>query len=116
MRFLGFLFFFLHHLSKFIIHQRRNIGNKKKSIASDPDVDESRFAFVIEYDSYVGKRNGLRNLDIPKIYPSRLYSAPSREIVPFSASDGYARFTVDRLDIMQTVVAPGYFAEPRKDA
>jgi hypothetical protein len=34
--------------------------------------DESRFAFLIEDDSDVAKRNGLKKLEIPKIRPSQL--------------------------------------------
>ena len=34
--------------------------------------DESRFAFLIEDDSDVAKRNGLKKLEIPKIKPSQL--------------------------------------------
>jgi hypothetical protein len=35
-------------------------------------VDEGRFAFIIEDDSDVAKRNGFRKLEIPRVMPSRL--------------------------------------------
>lgn len=34
--------------------------------------DEDRFAFIIEDDSDVAKRNGFKKLEIPLVYPSRL--------------------------------------------
>ena len=45
--------------------------------------EEGRFAFVIEDDSDVGKRNGLRKLTVPKIYPSRLDKSTSSDFALF---------------------------------
>lgn len=42
---------------------------------------------------------------------AELYRAPSRTPVHFTESDDRAEFVLDRLHIMETIVAPGYFAD-----
>ena len=45
--------------------------------------DADRFGFLIEDDSDVAKRNGLKKLEIPKVSPSRLDSATSSDFALF---------------------------------
>jgi len=46
-------------------------------------VDADRFAFLIEDDSDVAKRNGLKKLEIPRIRPSRLESETASDLALF---------------------------------
>lgn len=45
--------------------------------------EKGRFAFLLEDDSDVGKRNGLRKLEIPFVYPSRLEKTTASEFALF---------------------------------
>ena len=56
--------------------------------SQEDDVDEDRFGFVIEDDSDVAKRNGLKKLEIPKIMPSRLDKETSSEFALFQLMIG----------------------------
>lgn len=47
------------------------------------DVEADRFAFVIEDDSDVAKRNGLKKLEVPKIFPHWQESAPTSDFALF---------------------------------
>ena len=47
------------------------------------DVDDGRFAFLIEDDSDVAKRNGLKKLDIARVRPSQLEKTVTSEMTLF---------------------------------
>jgi hypothetical protein len=47
------------------------------------DVDDGRFAFLIEDDSDVAKRNGLKKLDIARVRPSQLEKTVTSEMALF---------------------------------